>query len=375
MSQHRAAPLRSDLHEHLLPSTFAERGAIVPFTTPLMSNARVRKDWRDRLELVISGFADGAGEYVLPWDAAADVVSMTAHDTMLHEEVMNRQALDPYGIRQAALDVAKTGLAGPEVADAAARSAADDEAIKELNEAMLTLRLIAEIDRGRADALRREVGTSEGRARVREALTEMSSQLKLDGAAFSSLAQLGGLTCAVCVPDSPTPGRLRRLVRQLGDFRVSVSNWGAERLGVVAEQAGFCAAVAANTLRTAEACLAEFDAAIARPGRLIANGKGRSDQVQHLVGRLAWMLDGWDRVVEAWAEAADDNAKINILGSLVQVLPLLPRKEAEADSHRNEAQPPGTQGRRWVHTNEDWRTGEPDPEMVQRLEALKAKTL
>ena len=119
-------PLRTP--EQLLPSTFEERGAAIPFTTPMFAYARVRKDYRDRLELMVTRFAAVAGVYVVPWPMVPDIAALTTHDVMLYEEVSAKKVLNPYDMRLAALGVAKTGLAGPKAAEAAtlARGACAD---------------------------------------------------------------------------------------------------------------------------------------------------------------------------------------------------------------------------------------------------------
>jgi hypothetical protein len=229
---------------HLVPSTFEARGATVPFTTPILAHSRVRKDWRDRFELVVIGFSGGVGDYVLPWKAVADLLSLTAHDTLLHQELQGREALDPHDVRHVALEVAKTGLAGPDVSEAANRAVNVDEEGRTVNEMTLMLGVIEEVEPAETAALAAEVTTTAGQYRIRDTFAALGSRI---GPRFNSLErllpELTRLTYTIGLPNTPAPGRLRRIVQRLEEFRRSVSAWGSERLGVAAEEAGFCAKV------------------------------------------------------------------------------------------------------------------------------------
>ncbi len=163
----RNVPLRTP--EQFLPSTFEDRGAAIPFTTPMFAYARVRKDYRNRLELMVTRFTAAAGVYVVPWPMVPDIAALTTHDVMLYEEVSAKRVLNPYDMRLAALGVAKTGLAGPKAAEAATAALIENEKFKALNQLMLILRAIEETGISTAESLTREIATPEGQARVREA--------------------------------------------------------------------------------------------------------------------------------------------------------------------------------------------------------------
>ncbi|MEI9987084.1 MAG: hypothetical protein WDN69_30395 [Aliidongia sp.] len=47
----------------MLPATFEERGAVVPFTTPALSLARVRRDQRQRMILLMPNFGGTEGGF------------------------------------------------------------------------------------------------------------------------------------------------------------------------------------------------------------------------------------------------------------------------------------------------------------------------
>jgi hypothetical protein len=361
---------------HLVPATFEARGATVPFTTPTLAHSRVRKDWRNRFELVIVGFYGGSGDYVLPWPTVSGLLSLTAHDTMLHRELQGRETLGPDDVRQVALEVAKTGLAGPDVSDAASRALAADDEAKAVTEVMLMLGLIKEIEPERHRELAADMKTTSGQARIREAFHSLAGRLWPNPeSCVQRLSELTRSSHTVGLPDAPFPGRVRQSLFRLAEFQRSVELWGSERLGVTAEDAAFCAKRSGHTVKLGAALLAEFDSLIAEPRKVLGNWTIDGSKIERLADRLAWLVDGWDTISETWLGAADDDKRIDVLSEIVPILPVLPRNEAMIDAESgHSAAGPGV-GRRWVHTTEDWRTGEPDPEMVERLEALKAKTL
>ena len=365
--------IRRNSLDHLLPSTFEERGATVPFTTPALSLARVRKNSRDRLEIVVGQFSGGPGAYVIPWASLSEIITLTSHDVLLHEKVEERQALDPHAVRMAALEVARSGLAGPDVVASAAKALADDEEAKALNQVILILKVIEEAEPAHARSLMRDIRTPEGQDRVREVFFSFGDRLNLDAKAFDQrLSDLGIATYPVGTVWSPFDGRLRRLVRRLGEFTAAVSTWGMEHLGEGADQAAFTAEVSAFSLKIAREALQRFDTVVGSPRQIVVDWEARATAVSRLVMRLAWLVDGWQPLIETWFLAGDDQARIEAMDFIVPRLPFIPAKELEPVPV---AIALVRKGGRWVKLNQDWKTGEPDRILIRRLEALRAREL
>lgn len=362
--------------EHMLPSTFEERGAAIPFTTPQLAHARVRGDWRGRLELVVAKFAESAGAYVIPWPAVKDIGTLTTHDVMLHEEVMKQNALDPHGVRLCALTVAKTGLAGPEIAEAAEKALAEDEEAKALNQVVLILRVIEEAEPAVAKTLVRELATPQGQDRIRETLSSVAGRLGIEADILDKrISALGDKTYDVGTAWSPSEGRLRRQLKKLEAMQKSTAEWASERLGEAAEQAKFTSDVAAYTIANAREVLQKFDKMLASPRAIVADWDIKAPAAEKLARRLTWLIDGWDPIVEMWMASTEEAQHIDALSRIASVLPFVPRDEAESgnvnSSVFNTLQ---AQGRKWVRSNTNWQTGEPDVELIKRLEEVKAKT-
>jgi hypothetical protein len=368
---------RPRLAEEYLPSTFEERGAAVPFTTALLAYARVRKSDRGYLELCIARFSDGAGYYVIPWNAVLEIASLTVHDYALHDEVVAARALDPYAIRLAALRVAAEGLAGEAAAQAAVAALAADEELKALNQVVLMMRVLQEVDPVSAPRLMRTITTTEGQARVRGALFQAAGQLELKPEIFDSrLSQLGIGTYSVGVPWSPSEGRLRCILRRLGEFVTSLVAWASTRISDAAQTAQFCAAVGHVTYGIGVQLLADLDKLLGNPRAIVLDWDGLREDIDGLSARLAWLLDGWEPICQWWFAgdgfASDEQAVI--LQDILPVLPVVPRDELEG-SKRFTVAGMVQRSRRFVRLHEDWLTGDHvDVDMVDRMEQLKTWT-
>jgi len=340
----RDLPLRTP--EQFLPSTFEDRGAAIPFTTPMFAYARVRKDYRDRLELMVTRFAAAAGVYVVPWPMVPDIAAL------------------------------KTGLAGPKAAEAATLALIENEKFKALNQLMLILRVVEETERSSAETLTREIATPEGQARVREAFFSIAGTIGLKREVLDKrISELGQASYSVGTAWNPTDGRLRQSLKTLQMLHDSLGGWAVAQLGDVGDQARFCAEIAEHTLRISTKVLADFDAAMTSPLAIIKSWDERKGEIEKASGRLAWLLDGWDPVAEIWfgCRSMEVGPRAEALQEILQMLPLLPREELEGWKKSFLMSEIDGLRRKWVRCGEDWRTGEVDIDIVERLEALKEK--
>jgi hypothetical protein len=341
----------------------------------MFAYARVRKDYRDRLELMVTRFA-AAGVYVVPWPMVPDIAALTTHDVMLYEEVSAKKVLNPYDMRLAAFGVAKTGLAGPKAAEAATLALIENEKFKALNQLMLILRVVEETERSSAETLTREIATPEGQARVREAFFSIAGTIGVKREVLDKrISELGLASHAVGTAWNPTDGWLRQSLKTLQMVHDSLGGWAVAHLGDLAELARFCAEIAEHTLRISTKVLADFDAAMTSPLTIIKNWDEWKTEIEKASGRLAWLLDGWDQVAEIWfgCHSIEVHARVAALQEILRMLPLLPREELGGWKKSFLLSDIEVLRRKWVRCGEDWRTGEVDIDTVQRLEALKKK--
>ena len=361
-------------YESFLPATFEERGVALSFTTPALAYARIRKDYRDRLEVVLPNIGEGKGTFVIPWSALADTMTLTAHDRALQEEVQNNDAMSPYDIRMAELVIARDGLAGTDVAEAAAKALAEDAKHVDLTNLMFMAKVIMA-----SGSLTKEMlaGLASGESddKVRQAAYKVAGTIGLKPTQLDEkLGKLSRVVAPLGIEGAPEMGRLRRLIRELSTFRDSLDHWAAENVHCEVELARFCVEVADLTLLRGIKIVQEFDAALSEPLNILKNWDIESPKLQNAVVRLSWLFDGWDMIIRTWDAAKNQNrdAQEAALFAIFRALPLLPKSELES-SEANKASSFRISKKRSVRMYENWSTGELDMDLLSRIESMKAQ--
>ncbi|HLG86132.1 MAG TPA: hypothetical protein VKZ79_02935 [Alphaproteobacteria bacterium] len=361
-------------HDSFLPATFEERGVALSFTTPALAYARIRKDYRDRLEVVLPNIGDAKGTFVIPWSALAETVTLTAHDRALQEEVQDNDAMSPYDIRRAELVIARDGLAGADAADAAARALEEDAKHVDLTNLMfmakvimasgtLTKEMLAGLANGKSDQM------------VREAAYKVAGTIGLKPSQLDEkLGTLSRVVAPLGIEGSPEQGRLRRLILGLGEFRDSLDRWAADNIHCEVELARFCVEVADLTLVRGIRIAQEFDANLREPLNILKNWEFESPKLKNAVIRLSWLFDGWDMIIRTWeaAKKQSRDAQEAALFTIFRAMPLLPKEELEP-AEASKASSLRISRKRAVRMYENWSTGELDFDLLSRIEAMKAQ--
>lgn len=357
------------------PSTFEERGAAVSFTTPLLSQTRVRMDERKRLEVLIPSFAEGRGVYVVPWKAMPDMVSMTMHDRFLHDAIVRKGACSPHDIRIATLQAARKGLAGPEAVQAARKALEDDESYRTLTNFLLIVEVLKVAGLMSAETLKETLRSAEGEAITRGYMHKAAADMRLEATQlYARVAEMAEAMAPVGLAQAPIAGRLRRCVRALDEFRDSIAWWSRDNPSEAAPVAAFCASVADHTLAIGQSVLDDFDRRARSIGAVIRDWDSQVEVIQAASIRLGWLVDGWDFVVGLWQLALERDAheQAMTVNEIFRILPLIPTSETR-HQHAEEAREVLAKNRRSVRAYEDWRTGMLDVELVERIEKIKAK--
>ena len=355
------------------PSTFEERGTTVPFTTPALSCARVRSDDRYNLVLLTPGFAGTQSVYVLPWKAIPDLVTMTIHDRALHEAIDRTRAMSPDTMRQQALAVAATGLAGPDVKEAARKATADDAGYAQQIQAVLILFLLKSLNIDTATLVGLDLDKNDVLLKAKTALQAATTPLGVDiETLYDRMGFLAAALSGLGLPTFGDPGRLRVLLSHLKDFYRDMLNRAARANVEAAGFFNFAAEVALITISPAEETLLGIDQYLGDIPNVVRDWHVRFPKILAGVTRLSWLLDGWDYVI-GYAKTADDWAGEELwthLDILAKMLPIVPRDELaeKADAQMKYAE---SVQRRRVTALQDWRTGALDQEMARRLESAK----
>lgn len=357
------------------PATFAERGAAVGFTTPLLSQTRVRRDERQRLEVLISSFAEGRGIYVVPWRVVPEMVSMTAHDRYLHSLISREGIASPSEIRKAALKTARNGLAGPKGVAAARSAIAEDEEHRTVTNFLLIVEVLRTAGLDARALVRAGFDTDEGKKITRGYMASAAESLGIDSAElYRRVAEMADVMSPIGLIQAPKPGRLRHRLKDLEFFRDEVGSWSRVDESDTAHVAAFCAGVASDTLALGKELLGDFDRRAASIGPMIRDWNHQITTVRETAERLTWLVDGWDFMAKAWQDALqrDQHEQRMAINELFRVLPIIPRSESRYD-HSKAAAEVLLKHRRSVRAFEDWRTGRLDADMIHRIETINAK--
>ncbi|EWY42790.1 hypothetical protein N825_00575 [Skermanella stibiiresistens SB22] len=312
-----APPFTTRLAGDYVPATFEERGATVPFQKPDLANARVRRNARDELEVLVYGFSGGRGIYVLAWRSLPDLLGLNLHDLTLHAEILTTKAVTPERVQIAAYRVARSGLAGETALQEAEDMLADRAEISMATTCDILRRLVpaAESAAMTAEAL----GTPAGKAAARATLAGLNLGTDPD-AAFERIQKTASLTLPLGVDAAGGRGPLRTLFGRVGEFTARVEGAGGDAAALIADIARLTLAVGGDLIQ-------RIDAEIAAPAALLAGWDVRSASLKQSVDRLGWLLDGWRPVCDLWDDWVGAGSDPALGLTTLRILPLVPRNE------------------------------------------------
>jgi len=282
------------------PKTFRERGVAAPFTTPLLTGARLRATQTRSghvLEAIIPNPAGRRGVYIVPWSESGDLCRPTMHDARLVEILMGRLDLAnlcPAMVRLAGWEVAADGHAGRGGA-AAALQVLRDNAVRF---AMTSTRL-------------------------HSALGNYGMGAAPDTAAWERLT--ASIT-DIHLPEGVS-ARVPALIEAIGTLAVALPEWAAAQSGPAAKAAQMVGTAAGLAHCSARYLLSIAVARIDQPATLLRDWLADPTAVELALGRPEWLLDGWERLVLLW-RAALPGPTVAAL-EMAALLPVWP-DEAEA---------------------------------------------
>jgi hypothetical protein len=289
----------------LLIQDFVRRGASVPFTTAGLSNARVRASAAGTLEVLIPGFGGAKGTYVVPMKDLPLAVVMSVHDRVMHQLILERKATNPDGLRLVMLEVARQGLAGPQAALEAVE-ALERERVDRLICAVHLIRLAFGKVEGAGEPLTlAEITSAEGQVKVRALLAMMAKETNSTAdALYTAIKEWGDVIAAVGTPEMEPPCRLRRLSRAVGDLAAQIWRWAQDDDGPDGERALALAGLAKEVAAAARQLVLRIDLYLENFVDTVVRWQDTRGEIAGMVDHLSWMLDGWERHIQNWREAA-----------------------------------------------------------------------
>lgn len=361
-----------------VPRTFLEWGVAVPFTTPLLSSGRVRPGRRGRPEMLMPNPSGGRGLYVFDLAAAPEVTSLTLHDRLLVERLLELPAPSPSEIRKVAHEVAIEGAAGRRAAREASAAAEVDATIGLLTRFHLVTRLLEEAGLESIDWRIVGGGDRELRAMIREHLAKVSPRLGAPvDQLFDQIEEIGEVATAVGPPIEGGTARNEVMLGRLRTLILSLRQWSAGETDAAAADAAAVLGVADRTMHEASEAQQQARALLGGVMDLLKGWHRRAgEHLRTTFTRAEWLLDGWGQICGLWESAARDErpAQREMLQLIRQSLPMLD----PSDRSGGGASVVGSdirfdRGRR-VRLHEDWRTGLTVLESRTRSELLRAAT-
>lgn len=320
-------------------ATFQERGVSVPFTTPALAGARVRRDARHGLALLVPNPSGGRGIYVLPWSGVRDMCHPTLHDGMLHDAIAASKAasVSPGVVRAAARRVAGDGAAGRAAHAAAAKAIQIESESRQATNRYLLYALAAQT-------------TVQASAAEVAALADV-----VDEIGIGPYAARAGI-----------PIRLAQ-IESLREALAAWSNMGADEPGYVSLVCG----MADLAIRCGQHVIAAARDRVADVEGLLIDWRVRAEDVAAVFGRPAWVLDGWSLPCLLWGAASGVATRRAALIEIGQMLAVLPKEAghwigASIEAEANQAIRP------MAGLNQDWRAGPNALDLVARNEQFRA---
>jgi hypothetical protein len=356
----------------LYPATYRERGVAVPFTAPLLTGMRLRSSTSGPPELVASNPAGERGVFVLHWPKDGDRYRPTVHDSLLMRRLTAAQDLTPSNVRIAALEVALEGFSGHAAKAAAEKALATDRRQQHRMAHQLYLLLLEQVGQqrlagvaasdmeGMADAVLHRLALSLGRSRK-----DISDALSGLTAAFAPIG----------VPPEDEQARYPRLIRLLQHTRADLA--GSVRTADAIDDAmpgQSMIAMMDLVLSCAGEALAASRTLLGDPGKTLRQWIAGPDKMAAELSRVAWILDGWERICLLWRLAGNGGSRRMALLEMAELMPALP-VETMAWCPRYLPWERLDPAWRAICQNETWRIGGAAIRLVGRNEALRGMNL
>lgn len=358
------------------PITFLERGVSVPYTTPALAAARVRPAKRERVELVVPNPSGGRGVYLFSLDGAFSVCRPTLHDRALNDRMLALLSITPETIRGVALQVAKSGLAGPGGARTAVAQLADDRQQSTLAHLELILEVVRQMEQHRPGRVAPELTDMRDlQLRARAALMSLSVRTRRSGEEMMAMLEdMAQVFRAVGVGRQAERAWVAQWLALLGALRRDLAKLAP---GLPREAAAVVAIIDATadlTVRAADITLAAARRLLADMPSLLVRWTHDPESVAKVAARPEWLLDGWQRIVSLWNVPDDRHDRTAMLLEMLELVPVMPEEVSDWVGIELHQEAETLSRRRIVRLGQDWRTGEMVIDVQARNERLRAYT-
>jgi hypothetical protein len=353
------------------PATFHNRGAAVPFTTPLLVGARVRQAKPAGVDVLVLNPSGGRGVYIVQWPGVRALCAPSVHDSVLFQGIVQLKQIDPAAVRSVALNVASGGYAGRDAKDAAEAARGRDKVDRMLTDFLVVAALVEQVEPTGGRMTRIAERTPDFDRRADRALRLIAPSLGCPaGHILNGLAALGAAFTPVGATANQT-ARIPRMIILLKETRVELSRWLATNpAGDIASLGKAVSDAMDATAGYADEVLAGVRTTLADPMALLQRWLIDPDDPLNLATRCDWVLDGWERICLLW-KLADSLASRR--AALMEMAQLLPVQPSEINNWISKAVPQVAMddGGRVVGGNDARRSGGAAFALIQRNELLR----
>lgn len=307
-----------------LPASLHERGVAVPFTSPTLAGARLRRGERG-CDLVVPHPGGGRGVYIFALSCLPEFCVPTLHDMRLAERLARLERLSPATMRRSARAVAAEGAAGRAAMAEAKAADAQDRKLRAQFETVLLGALLSASDPARA------IDTQSRAARAVLKLGSLTGRdadaVRADIALLSDRLAGSGLDPRPSPAGSDRVGRFAVLLNRMAAMRSSLLGWSApagfeQVTGRIAEAAEAAESAGRMVLTAAQALLHD-------PAALLEDWASHPEAVSARLDRPDWILDGWEYPCLVWQLADTDEDRLDAVREIGALLPPVPA-DAEA---------------------------------------------
>lgn len=354
------------------PTTFLDRGVLVPFTTPVLGGTRARLLEGQELELMVPNPSGGRGVYILTCGGVASFCRPTLHDRELNRRLGQEIGVSPSLIRRVAQSVAADGLAGEEAREAAAESTRAEAQARVVAHYRLLMALVEQS--GLAVPARPDMSEA---AMVAERASLVIDHVarRLGRTPSWTAAALERIADFLCVSGIGGEGRVPSIIGLLEEMAGQLQEWTRSRSEEDERAyADMVCQVADHTLRLARALTERWNAQLGDVAGMLAEWAADPAAFAAVASRPEWLLDGWEQVCMVWRHAADEPGRRAALAEMATLVPVLPREAAGWCRDSIEGAE-ALRFRKFIRLHEDWLTGVMDHERLQRNESFRAESL
>ncbi len=319
-----------------LPKTFAERGLVIGYTTPILQFARLRRSSSSMVDVLIPSLSGGVGTFVVPYRSLPEVLSLTVFDRALHEKLTSLLRPTPMGLRKIKLEVGTTGLGGPLIQQWALSQMEADKSRPDM--ILLYMIEIAVRQLGSSAEAKgldlKALATTEGQAQARRALQGFAESARTTPRDLINLMERWAKSLTpLGLPDGRVSGPYLDIVVGLEAMAKDLRGWMLNEPPETAEMAERTASAALDAAARARKVIAGIGESLDMMRGPLSDPAEVESLFSKTVDIVTHLLDGWLRILDNWNAVLKSERweQRQVLEAFIQFLPVLPSEALGQD--------------------------------------------